>query len=412
MLLKDIKGLVQVREKTEKPLKGKEMQDLPVLENAWLLLKNGFIEDYGAMGKIPHNEEETIDCSGRFVFPTYVDSHTHLVFAGSREHEFEMRNRGASYEEIAKNGGGILNSANLLGRTGADVLISEAEKRLHEIISYGTGAVEIKSGYGLTLESEIKILQVIRQIKFDSPIPVKATFLGAHAIPAEYKNNRKGYIDLIINEMLPVIGIEGLADYVDVFCDRGFFTPEETDTILKAGIEHGLLPRLHANELDNSGGVQVGVANEVLSVDHLEYIGDEEIKALLNSETMPTLLPSTAFFLNLPYAPARKMIDAGLPVALASDYNPGTSPSGNMNMVLSLACLYMKMTPEEAINAATINSAHSLQLLHTQGSITKGKSASVFITKPMPSYTYLPYSFGSNLIEKVILHGRVWKGDD
>ena len=410
MLLKDIKGLVQVRGKTEKPLKGKEMQELPVLENAWLLMKNGLISDYGTMDKVPDIDTETIDCTGRFVFPSYVDSHTHLVFAGSREHEFEMRIKGASYEEISKNGGGILNSASRLAHTSEDILVQEAEKRLQEIISLGTGAVEIKSGYGLSLESEVKILRVVKRIKEKSPIPVKATFLGAHAFPLEYKNNRIGYINLIINEMLPAIGKENFADYIDVFCDKGFFTPEETDIILKAGIAHGLIPRLHANELANSGGVQVGVANKAVSVDHLEYIGDEEIKALINSDTMPTLLPSTAFFLNLPYAPARKLIDSGLPVALASDYNPGTSPSGNMNFTLSLACLHMKMTPEEAINAATINSASTLQLLHSHGSITRGKAASVFITKPIPSYAFLPYSFGSNLIETVILKEKVWKG--
>ena len=385
------------------------MAKLPMINEAWLLIENSKILSFGPMASMPEIEEaERIDANGRFVFPSYIDPHTHLVFAGSREKEFVMKIKGASYQEIAAAGGGILNSADRLALATEEELLESAKKRLTEVIRTGTGAIEIKSGYGLSTDAEIKMLRVIKELKRISPIPVKATFLGAHAVPALYINNRELYIREIIDKMLPVIKSEGLADYIDVFCDKGFFTPVETDVILKAGMECGLKPRIHANELDYSGGIQVAVANNALSVDHLEFTGEKEIEVLLRSDTMPVLLPSTAFFLRLHYPPAREMMEAGLPIALASDYNPGSSPSGNMNFVLSLACLYLKMTPEEAINAATINSAHALELEDQLGSISPGKTANLFITEPVPDYSFIPYSFGTNRIETVILNGKVF----
>jgi len=409
LLIYNIKGLVQAENHPRKIVAGADMAKLPVINDSWLLIKDDKIASFGPMDTLPELENaEKIDASGKFVFPSYIDPHTHLVFAGSREHEFVMRIKGATYQDIAAAGGGILNSAANLAQTSEDELFESAQKRLFEVIRSGTGAIEIKSGYGLSVESELKMLRVIKRLKETSPIPVKATFLGAHAIPFIYKDNRELYIREIIDEMLPVIKKEGLADYIDVFCDKGFFTPVETDVILKAGIECGLKPRIHANELDYSGGIQVGVANNALSVDHLEFTGDKEIELLMKSDTMPILLPSTAFFLNLHYPPARKMIEAGLPIALASDYNPGSSPSGNMNFVMSLACLYLKMTPEEAINAATINSALALELSDSLGSISPGKTANLFITEPMDDYSFIPYSFGTNRIETVILNGKVF----
>lgn len=418
LLIKNIKKLVQVE--TDEPqmaVQGKAMSELPVIDNAFLLIQDGKIEDFGEMKDCPEVKDnhinqkniKQIDAEGKMVFPSWCDSHTHLVYAASREGEFVDRINGMTYEEIAERGGGILNSAKRLQETSEEDLYESALRRLNEVIGFGTGAIEIKSGYGLTVNSEIKILKVIQRLKKVSPIPIKATFLGAHAIPMEYKENRQAYIDLIINEMIPYIASQKLADYCDVFCDKGFFTPEESDQILKAGLKAGLVPKLHANELANSGGVQVGVENGAISVDHLEYVGDAEIKALLGSETMPTLLPSTAFFLNLPYAPARTMIEAGLPVALASDYNPGSTPSGRLPFVLSLACIKMKMTPEEAINAATINGAYAMQQQQMYGSICKGKQANVFITKPISSIAFIPYSFGSDLVDTVVLNGEVWK---
>lgn len=408
ILIKNIKALMQV-EDTPRPLvKGKDMKKLAVIENAFLLINDDKIADFGTMASLQEfkkNADTVIDSSGKFVFPCWCDSHTHLVYAGSRENEFVNRINGLTYEEIAKKGGGILNSALRLQTTSEEELTEQALNRLNEIKTMGTGAVEIKSGYGLTVESELKMLRVIKKLKKLSPLTIKATFLGAHAIPPEYKNNRKEYIRLIIEDMIPRIVEEELADYCDVFCDKGFFTPEETDKILEAGNKAGLPPKIHANELDYSGGVQCGVKNNAISVDHLEYTSSNEIEILLNSNTMPTLLPGTAFFLGLPYPPARKMIDAGLPVALASDYNPGSCPSGKMSFILSLACVKMKMTPEEAINAATINSAFAMQLSETLGSIARNKIANIFITQKMPSYQYLPYAFGSNLIEKVIIKG-------
>lgn len=384
------------------------MNLLPVIEDAWLEIGDGKIKDFGKMNGCPSPEgHEVMDATGRLVLPCWCDSHTHLVYAGSREMEFADRIKGKTYEEIAANGGGILNSAERLRNTSEEELYESALARLNEIISFGTGAVEIKSGYGLSLDGELKMLRVIRKLKSVSPIPIKATFLGAHAIPKEYIHNRKEYIQLIIQEMLPAIAAEGLADYCDVFCDRGFFTPEETGMILKAAAKFGLIPKIHANELGFTGGIQTGVEHQALSVDHLEYSGEDEIDLLKSSNTMPTLLPSTAFFLGLPNPPARKMIDAGLPVALASDYNPGSSPSGRMQFILSLACINLKMTPEEAINAATINSAYAMGLSGKAGSITRGHTANIFITHPAPSYQYLPYSFGSNLIDQIILDGKL-----
>ncbi len=411
MLITHIKQLVQVEEEAKKAVQGSNMAILPSIQNAFLLIENDQIKDFGEMKDCPSYDGETINAEGRMVFPSWCDSHTHIVYAGSREGEFVDRIKGLTYEEIAERGGGILNSAKRLQNTSEDDLFEQAKARLAEVINYGTGAIEVKSGYGLTVESELKMLRVIQRLKAISPIPIKATFLGAHAVPSEYKDNRAGYIDLLIQEMLPQIAKENLAEYCDVFCDKGFFTVEETDKILKAGLEYGLKPKIHANELANSGGVQVGVANNALSVDHLERMGTEEIKVLMDSYTMPTMLPSCAFFLSIDYAPARQMIAAGLPVALATDYNPGSTPSGRMPFVISLACIKMKMTPEEAINAATINGAYAMELTDSHGSIMKGKKANVFITKPIPSIAFIPYSFGSDLIETVILNGKIWEGN-
>lgn len=410
-LIKNIHRLYQCDDGSRSIVKGADMKELPSLENAYLLMNGDKIEAWGAMADCPSvPEAETIDASGKSVLPCWCDSHSHIVYAGSREGEFVDRVKGLSYEEIADNGGGILNSARRLQGTSEDELFQSAKKRLAEVISFGTGALEIKSGYGLTVDAELKMLRVIKRLKEISPIPIKANFLGAHAVPVKYKENRAEYIRLITEEMLPQIVEEGLADYIDVFCDRGFYTVEETDQILKAGAAHGLKAKIHANELDYSGGVQVGVKNNAVSVDHLECVGEEEINCLLNSDTMPTILPSTAFFLNLEYAPARKMIDAGLPVALASDYNPGSTPSGRIPFVISLACIKMKMLPEEAINALTINGARAMEMENEMGSIAKGKKANIIITKEISSLAFIPYSFGSDLIDQVIIGGEIWEG--
>jgi imidazolonepropionase len=409
LLIKNIAGLIQTEDVPRTWVAGKDMAKLPFLNNAFLVIKDGYIFDFGEMNRMNSEirPDRIIDASGRFVFPSFCDSHTHLVYSGSREMEFVHKIKGLSYEEIAGKGGGILNSSVSLHNTSENELFNQAIVRIHEIIRFGTGAVEIKSGYGLSVEDELKMLRVIRRIKESSPIEVKATFLGAHAVPELFKNDREKYVDLVINEMIPVVVSEDLADYIDVFCDRGFFTAVETERILMAGMKYGLRAKLHANELDFSGGIQAGVKYNALSVDHLEYTGDAEIETLMNSETMPTLLPGAAFFLGMVDPPVRKMIDAGLPVALASDYNPGSSPSGNMKFIMSLGCIKLKMLPEEVINAVTINTAYAMGISETHGSIARGKVANVFITKEIPSYEYMPYAFGSDLTDTIILKGKV-----
>ena len=405
ILIINAKGIVQYGR--SHVVRGKDMSELPVLENGWLMIEGDKICDVGHMDKPFHSPvNDVIDATGKFVFPSWCDSHTHVVFAGSREKEFVDRIHGKTYEEIAKNGGGILNSAKLLQITEESELFDAAFLRLEEVIRSGTGAIEIKSGYGLSYDAELKMLRVIAKLKKESPLIIKSTFLGAHALPSEFKENRSAYIDLLVDKLIPTIADEGLADYNDVFCDRGFFTVEETDRILEAGLKRGLRPKIHANELDYSGGIQVGVKHNALSVDHLECTGDAEIECLLKSDTMPTLLPGTAFFLKIHYPPARKMIDAGLPVALASDYNPGSCPSGNMAFVCTLAALYLGMSPEESINAATLNSAYAMGVMDEAGSFVKGKKANLFITKKMPSLAYLPYAFGSEVVDKVMLNGE------
>ena len=409
LLIYNIGMVVQARENPPVFVAGKAMSYLPVVEDAWLLIEDDIIAGYGPMALKPDSVAgmKMIDASGGFVFPSFCDSHTHIVYAGSREKEYTDKIRGLSYEEIARRGGGILNSARLLHETSEDELFRQSMERIGEITGFGTGAVEIKSGYGLTTEDELKMLRVILRIKRESPLTVKATFLGAHAIPEKYRDNRKGYIDLIVSEMIPAVAAEKLADFIDVFCDKGFFTVEETERILTAGALYGLRPKMHANELDYSGGIQLGVKHNALSVDHLEYTGDEEIASLLGSGTMPTLLPGAAFFLGMVNPPVRKMIEAGLPVAMASDYNPGSSPSGNMKFIMSLGCIRMKMLPEEVINAVTLNSAYAMGLSGTHGSITVGKKANLFITKKITSYEYMPYAYSSDLVEKVILNGEL-----
>jgi len=407
LLIKNIKEIIQLGEEFPDMICGENMSKLKCLSNGFILIENGKIKDYGIMSDCPNNADNTIDATNSLVLPSFCDSHTHLVYAGSREIEYIDKIRGLSYEEIAKRGGGILNSASLLHNTSEDELFNQSMHRVNEIIKLGTGAVEIKSGYGLNTEDEIKMLRVIKRIKKESALIVKSTFLGAHSIPLEYKNNQEAYVDLVVNEMIPRVGEEKLADFVDVFCDQGFFTPEETERILIKAMEYGMRAKIHANELGFSGGIQTGVNNNALSVDHLEFTAEEEIEALMNSETMPTLLPGAAFFLGMEFPPARKMINAGLPLALASDYNPGSSPSGNMKFIMSLACIIMKMLPEEVINATTINSAYAMGVNNIVGSISKGKLANLIITKEIPNYSFLPYAYGSNLIETVILNGEI-----
>ena len=413
ILITNIRQLLQVEDKPATWVAGKDMSTLNHIENAWLLLKEGYIEDFGSMRALDQGamfdalpDLFIMDVSGKVVMPSFCDSHTHLVYAGSRETEFVDRLKGLTYEEIAKKGGGILNSAKLLQNTPEEELYEQSLKRLNELVKqHGTGAIEIKSGYGLDLDSELKMLRVIDELKNQCIVEIKATFLGAHAIPETYKDNPDKYVDIVVKEMIPAVAKEKLAEFIDVFCDRGFFTPEQTARILEAGIKHGLKPKIHANELDNSGGIQTGVKYNALSVDHLEFTGDEEIKVLLESKTMPTLLPGSSFFLGMDYAPARKIIDAGLPLALASDCNPGSSPSGNMKLVMSLGCIMQKMLPEEVIHATTLNGAYAMGLEKTHGSICRGKEANVIITKDIPNYAYLPYAYGTNLIETVIFKG-------
>ncbi len=409
LLIQNIGLLVQAEKRPRQVVKGAEMRQLPTIPNAFLLVENDRIAAFGPMERCPERADTVIDASGRLVLPSWCDAHTHLVFPAPRDEEFVDRIRGLSYEEIARRGGGILHSVRRLRQMSEEALLEATWQRLCEVMSQGTGAVEIKSGYGLSLESELAMLRVIRRLKALSPIPIKATFLGAHALPEEYRTRRSDYVDLVIHQMLPRVAEEGLADYCDVFCDRGFFTPQETERILKAAWRYGLKPKIHANELANSGGVQVGVAQGAVSVDHLECIGAEEIALLRAGLTMPTLLPACAFFLGIPYAPARQLIDAGLPVALASDYNPGSAPSGRMAFVVSLACIQMKMLPEEAINAATLNGARAMELEAEYGSIAVGKKANLFITRPMTTPAQLPYFFGTDPVETVILNGRIWR---
>ena len=410
MLIQNIKGLVQCRTNhPHAPLKGRELQNLPTMEDAFLLLENDRIKDFGSMKDCPEYVGEIMDATNQFVLPSWVDSHTHLVFAAPREEEFVMRLKGKSYQEITAAGGGILNSAKKLRETSEEVLLEAAKKRLDEVIHMGTGAIEIKSGYGLTVEGELKMLRVIQQLKAKSPIPIKATFLGAHAFPAEFANNHQGYIDLIVNEMIPNISNEGLADYIDAFCEKVAFSVEETRQVLEAGNKHGLKAKVHTNQFNSMGGIDVCIAQNALSVDHLEVVNEAEIQALKNSNLIATLLPSAPFFLSDPYQPARDLIDADIPVALASDFNPGSSPSGNMNFVVALSCIKLGMTPEEAINAASLNGAFALELEQDFGSITQGKKANLLLTKKIPSVGHIPYAFGSDPIDKVILNGKLYE---
>ncbi len=411
LLIKNIKTLTGILENNSKPLRLTEFATLNEIQNAWLSIKDGKIENYGCMSEIEdhidiNDYNEQLDATGKIILPAFCDSHTHIVFAGSRENEFVDRIKGLSYEEIAKRGGGILNSAKKLQACSEDELYESALTRLNELKQKGTAAIEIKSGYGLNTESELKMLRVIKRLKKDTDIIIKSSFLAAHAYPLEYKENHQGYIDLIINEMLPKVAEQKLADYIDAFCENGFFNAEETAQILEAAAKYNLRPKIHANQLNYSGGIQVGVKYNAVSVDHLECVGEDEINCLLNSNTIGTILPSAAFFLGIHYQPARKMIDAGLAIALASDFNPGTSPSGNMPFITSLACTQLKMTPEEAINACTINGAYAMEVADLTGSITKGKYANLILTKAIPSIAYIPYSFGSDNIEKVFIKGN------
>jgi imidazolonepropionase len=407
-LIINIKELLQVREAGIAKVSGKEMADLPLLNNAWLTIEDNLIADFGTMDSCPETIGHTvIDAAGKAVLPAWCDSHTHIVYAGNRVLEFVDRINGLSYEEIFNRGGGILNSAKKLNEATEDDIYEQSKHRLEEVMKQGTGAVEIKSGYGLTVEGELKMLRVIKRLKEEYPVAIKATFLGAHAFPAEYKENHSGYIDLIVNEMLPKIAEEKLADYIDAFLETGYFSIEETERIMETGKKYGMPAKIHVNQFTAINGIEACVKHDALSVDHLEIVTDEDIEVLKNSNTMPVALPTCSFFISIPYTPARKMMEAGLPLALATDFNPGTTPSGNMNLVVATACIKMKMTPEEAINAATINGAYAMGLSDTHGSITVGKRANLIITHPVTSYYQLPYAFGSNLIESVIIEGKV-----
>jgi len=407
-LIINIKALLQIRNSNVIKVSGKEMKQLPTLENAYVLIENTTIKDYGSMQDLNGiNADKTIDAKGKMVLPCWCDSHTHIVYAGHREQEFVDRINGLSYAEIANRGGGILNSAKTLQNTSEEELYNQSVMRVKAVMKLGTGAIEIKSGYGLTIDAELKMLRVIQRIKEDFPIEIKATFLGAHAIPNTYKDNKEGYLNLIIKDMLPKIAKEQLADYIDVFCEKGYFSLEDTDKILSAGKEYNLIPKIHVNQFNAFGGVALGVKHNALSVDHLEELNNNDIIALKKGGTMPVALPSCSYFLSIPYTPARQIIDAGLPLALATDYNPGSTPSGNMNFVISTACIKMKMTPEETINAATINGAYAMGISEICGSITRGKKANLIITKNIPSYNYLPYAFGDNHIDSVIINGEL-----
>lgn len=407
-LFTHIKELIQVEDFPKKMIIGKAMNDLATIKNAFLLIEDTTIKDFGEMKNAPTiNINNTINLEGKMILPTWCDSHTHIVYAGNREQEFIDRINGLSYEEIAERGGGILNSAKQLQEISEGELYQQSAKRLEEIMHLGTGAVEIKSGYGLTLEAELKMLRVIKKLNENFPIAIKATFLGAHALPLKYKNNKKGYLKLIINEMLPAIAEQNLADFIDIFCETGYFSVKDTEQLLKASATYGLTPKIHVNQFNAIGGIQAGLKFKALSVDHLEEMRPEDIESLKDSNTMPVALPSCSYFLGIPYTPARKMIDAGLPLALATDYNPGSTPSGNMNFVVATACIKMKMTPEEAINAATINGAYAMNLEKTHGSICVGKKANFIITKQIPSYGFIPYSFGNHQIDQIYLEGTL-----
>lgn len=406
-LFKNIKELIQVRDQHIDFISGADMKILPTIKNAFLVLEDGLISDYGHMNDCPKTTFDTIiDATGKMILPSWCDSHTHIVYAGNREGEFVDRINGLSYKDIANKGGGILNSAKTLQETSEDDLYNQSKIRLEEVMQLGTGAVEIKSGYGLTADAELKMLRVIKRLKENYPIEIKATFLGAHAVPKDYKNDKAAYLKMLIDDVMPIIASEKLAEYVDIFCETGYFSVEDTALILEAGKKHGLIPKIHVNQFNAIGGVQVGVKYQALSVDHLEIMRDEDITALQNTTTMPVALPSCSYFLSIPYTPARKMIDAGLPLALATDYNPGSTPSGNMNFVISTACIKMRMTPEEALNAATINGAYAMGLETQVGSITRGKLANLILTKPINSYYFIPYAFGNHQIERVFLKGE------
>lgn len=409
ILFINIKQLLQIREANVKVLAGKEMATLPLIENAFLLVKNGIIQGYGSMNELTEQKaDEIIDCSGRLVLPSWCDSHTHLVFGEDRSDEFVDRVKGLSYEEIAQKGGGILNSAKKINQISEDVLFEKSVARLKNVIAQGTGALEIKSGYGLTVEGELKILRVIKRLKETFDIPIKSTFLGAHAIPKEYKNDPDNYVDLIINEMLPKVSQENLAHFIDAFCEVGYFTPQQMNKVLKAGKKYGLIAKVHVNQFNSIGGIEVSVNNKALSVDHLEILSDKEISLLKNKGTIPVSLPLCSLFLEIPYTPSRKIIDSGLPLAIASDFNPGSAPSSNMNLVVALSCIKMKLSPEEAINAATLNGAYAMNLENSVGSITVGKKANLIITKKVDSYQQIPYYFGDNLVEQVLLNGKIF----
>ncbi|MBJ7879904.1 imidazolonepropionase [Gelidibacter salicanalis] len=410
ILIKNIKELLQVRQTNVTIVKGEDMKTLPTLKNAYLIIENDTIVEYGPMSAYTEYEaDEVIDAAGKMVLPAWCDSHTHIVYAGDRSQEFVDRINGLTYEEIAERGGGILNSAEVLQNTSEEDLYEQSLKRLNNVMQLGTGAIEIKSGYGLTVEAELKMLRVIKRLKKESLAVIKTTLLAAHAVPKDYKDNKTGYVDLIVSEMIPEVGNAKLADYVDVFCEKGYFNLEDTDRILAAGKAHGMIPKIHVNQFNAFGGVALAVKHKARSVDHLEEMRPEDIEALKGSGTMPVALPSCSYFLSIPYSPARQIIDAGLPLALATDYNPGSTPSGNMNFVVSTACIKMKMTPEEAINAATINGAYAMGISNQYGSICRGKKANIIITKEIPSYNNLPYAFGDNLIDTVIVRGKILK---
>ena len=411
LLIVNIAKLVQVREKTSSPIRGAQMDILPVIDNAFLFSDQGKISAFGSMSELPKSiidsADKVINATGRMVLPAFCDCHTHLVYAGSREIEFIDKIRGLSYQEIAARGGGILNSARLLHDTSEEDLFRQAMVRVEEVMHFGTGAIEIKSGYGLTTEDEIKMLRVIRRIATESPLTVKATFMGAHAFPERFRGNHEGYVREIISEMIPAVASEGLAEYIDVFCEEGFFSKEESDEILAAGRKFGLKATVHANQMSCSGGVEVGVKYDAVSVSHLEYAGDEQFKVIEKSDTIANLLPGATFFLDMEYPDARRMLEYDIPVALATNYNPGSCPCGDMKFIMALACMKMKMTPEEVINAATLNSAFAMGLGETHGSITLGKAASLIVTRPIPSLEFIPYAFSTPLVENLILDGKI-----